>query len=659
MPRTFSDFLMPPVNASKNKDAPPAKKSVQPLEKFLKKVKGREPLTLMLSWMYVRPRPSLSMLIALRCSPFTVDKKLPSAAELVGVSELFSEAELAGQVNLPKMEALLASVDLVEDGCGLDERRWRDFDASGFQPSAAPFEFEILRTRQERWRLARLENRLEDGMECEDEELREADADALSRGLQGSGNADPGLRSPFDDGQGAERPSKRARLDVEAEVPSHDALPAYDVDIDIVIEQDWQEPASPVFSASDDKENWPPLSSYSSSSLAAELRQGEGPADYYSERLEHDADNTWALTQACDDDAEMLGMDDEESFEPLSFGSRQPATFGNMVDAESYESLSQYVRADQGADSNGEGEHLDFQMEAPIVSRDHGVGADDLVLNDFDGLGNLALAVEPEIASRSLGIAAFAQLRARKVSLPIALPVSESVAVTAPPADLPQGQQKTPQEIFDRETLRLPDDIMVPSSVHRYLASMDLIQKHALVRALRSNECAVELVERQSLDGVDLILDPHCAIIFLSLFVLPGRCDAYVAQVAQQSWHFSRILVVFEAYPEQRALRSRRHEPHRASSDPYAYTPPIVKAIKKFRRDVNIAEGCGTKCAGTRVEYAFANTVEEAALFTRAYGDLAELRDETQGMIWGAREWLSVDFSEVGVDLFVGHKTFR
>jgi hypothetical protein len=575
------------------------------------------------------------------------------------VSELFSEAELAGQVNLPKMEALVKSVDLAEDGCGVEERRWRDFDASGFQPSAAPFEFEILRTRQERWRLARLENRLEDGMECEDEELREADAHALSRGLRDSGNADPGLRSPFDDEQGAQRPSKRARLDVEADVPSQDTLPAYDVDMGIAIEQDWQQPASPVFSASDDKENWPPLSSYSSSSLPAEQRQDEGPADYYIERLEHDADNTWALTQACDDDAEMLGMDVEESFEPLSFGSRQPATLRNTFDAESYGSLSQYARADLGADSNHEGEHLDFQMEAPIVSLDHGVGTNDLVLADFDGLSNLALAVEPEIASRSLGIAAFAQLRARQVSLPIALPVSEPVAVTAPPTDLPQqGQQKTPQEIFDREALRLPDDITVPTSVHRYLASVDLIQKHAWVRALRSNECAVELVERQSLDGVDVILDPHCAIIFLSLFVLPGRCDAYVAQVAQQSWHFSRILVVFEAYPEQRALRSRRHEPHRASSDPYAYTPPIVKAIKKFRRDVNIAEGCGTKCAGTRVEYAFANTVEEAALFARVYGDLAELRDETQGMIWGAREWLSVDFSEVGVDFFVQCKNF-
>ncbi|KAF8174930.1 hypothetical protein BJ912DRAFT_858120 [Pholiota molesta] len=584
MPRAFSDFLMPPANASKNKDAPPAKKPVQPLEKFLKKVKGREPLTLMLSWI-----------------PFTVDKKLPSAAELVGVSELFSEAELAGEVDLPKMEALLKSVDLVEDGCDLDERRWRDFDASGFQPSAAPFEFEILRTRQERWRLARLENRLEDGMDsCEDEERREADADALSRGLQGTGNADPGLRSPFDAGQGAERPCKRARLDAEADMTSQRALPAYDVDMGIAIEQDWQQPASPAFSASDDKENWPPLSSYSSSSLPAELRQDEGPADYYVERLEHYADtNTWALTQACDDDAEMLGMDDEESFEPLSFGSRQPAAFRN----------------------------------------------------------NLPLAVEPEIASHSLGIAAFAQLRARQVSLPVVLPVSEAIAVAAP-VDLPQGQQKTPQEIFDRETLRLPDDIMVPTSVHRYLASVDLIQKHALVRALRSNECAVELVERQSLDGVDLILDPHCAIIFLSLFVLPGRCDAYVAQVAQQSWHFSRILVVFEAYPEQRALRSRGHEPHRASSDPYAYTPPIVKAIKKFRRDVNIAEGCGTKCAGTRVEYAFANTVEEAALFARVYGDAAELRDETQGMIWGAREWLSVDFSEVRLSLFVGYQNF-
>jgi hypothetical protein len=90
----------------------------------------------------------------------------------------------------------------------------------------------------------------------------------------------------------------------------------------------------------------------------------------------------------------------------------------------------------------------------------------------------------------------------------------------------------------------------MPQSIHKYMASLDFIQKLALVRSLESQECLVDLVERQSLDGVDLILDPQSAIIFISLFILSSQCNKYVERVAAQSWNFHRILVVFEAYPQ-------------------------------------------------------------------------------------------------------------
>ena len=51
------------------------------------------------------------------------------------------------------------------------------------------------------------------------------------------------------------------------------------------------------------------------------------------------------------------------------------------------------------------------------------------------------------------------------------------------------------------------------------MASLDVIRKLALVRSLGSQEYLVELVERQSLDGVDLILDPHLAIIPLHVAI--------------------------------------------------------------------------------------------------------------------------------------------
>jgi hypothetical protein len=184
------------------------------------------------------------------------------------------------------------------------------------------------------------------------------------------------------------------------------------------------------------------------------------------------------------------------------------------------------------------------------------------------------------------------------------------------------------------------------------MSSVEFIQKHVLVRALRSSECAVELVERQTLGGVDLIVDPYCAVIFLSLFTLSARCDACTERISQQSWKYSRLFVVFEAYPEHRSKRSFAIQNGDGSasaqaSELYAYTQPIVKAIKKFRRDVNIADACGAKCADTKVEYAFADTVNEAALLTRWFGERAEEADETGGILWGEREWLAVDFSEV------------
>ncbi|KAF8902231.1 hypothetical protein CPB84DRAFT_875157 [Gymnopilus junonius] len=118
------------------------------------------------------------------------------------------------------------------------------------------------------------------------------------------------------------------------------------------------------------------------------------------------------------------------------------------------------------------------------------------------------------------------------------------------------------------------------------MASLDLIQKHALVRALGSEESAVELVERYTIGGVDLILDPYCAVVFLSLFTLPARCEAYVDRVSKQSWIYNHLLIVFEAYPEQLSKRANTNRVggsasgSSSSSSLYTYTPPIVKAIK-------------------------------------------------------------------------------
>lgn len=176
------------------------------------------------------------------------------------------------------------------------------------------------------------------------------------------------------------------------------------------------------------------------------------------------------------------------------------------------------------------------------------------------------------------------------------------------------------------------------------MASLDVIRKLALVRSLESQECLVDLVERQSLDDVDLILDPHSAIIFLSLFMLPSQCNKYIERVAAQSWKFHRILVVFEAYPQSCARKGNKT----LDSDLNAYAPHILKAIRKFRRELNIAAACGTKCENTQVFYVLANS-DEGALFARMYGNFAEENDETGGAIWGDRGWLDGDFLEASL----------
>lgn len=183
--------------------------------------------------------------------------------------------------------------------------------------------------------------------------------------------------------------------------------------------------------------------------------------------------------------------------------------------------------------------------------------------------------------------------------------------------------------------------------VHRYMASLDLLQKQVLVRSLRTADYLVDLVERHSLGGVHLILDPYTAIIFAPLLSLPSQCESLLTHVSTQSYSYKHLHMVFEAYPVSRSFKPPTVLFDLAACDLHAYTPPILKAIKKFRRDLDIGEACGTKAATCEVNVAFADSVDEAAAYVRYVGDMAEERDETRGAIWGQREWLDLEISEV------------
>jgi len=169
------------------------------------------------------------------------------------------------------------------------------------------------------------------------------------------------------------------------------------------------------------------------------------------------------------------------------------------------------------------------------------------------------------------------------------------------------------------------------------MASTGLINKRVLAHALEST-AQIKLIRQQSLGGVDLILDPSTAIIFISLSALPQNCGQYVDNVSQESWRFLRLLVVFESFDSEPCSQSTSITA--AESTPRTYIFPVLEAVEKFKQGLSTAEASGTKNLETFVNYAFAATADEAALFTRLYGDQAEAGDETSGAVWCNRAWL-------------------
>ena len=272
---------------------------------------------------------------------------------------------------------------------------------------------------------------------------------------------------------------------------------------------------------------------------------------------------------------------------------------------------------------------------------------------DAEGI-DAAIYTTVDLATKSLGIDAFTMLRARTVKTPLHDTLPPSSQLSSSPAFTPGPEQEqaqdlrgAPENIRDRKTLSLPSSGILPTKAHRYMASLDFLQKQVLVRSLRMSRHLVHLAERYDLGGVDLIIDPYTAVIFAPLLSLPSQCESLLAHVSTQSYSYGHLLVVFEAYPVSRSIKPSSHPTSVTTSDLNAYTPPILKAIKKFRRNLDIREACGTKAVTCKVNVAFADSVDEAAAYARSFGDIAEERDVTQGAIWGQREWLDSEISEV------------
>ncbi|KAG1783349.1 hypothetical protein EV702DRAFT_958741 [Suillus placidus] len=229
-------------------------------------------------------------------------------------------------------------------------------------------------------------------------------------------------------------------------------------------------------------------------------------------------------------------------------------------------------------------------------------------------------------------------------------------SVTPPIISEPQALQlnstspprAAPPEILDTHTMCLPDVWNPPTASHCYLASMALIQKRALVRALQAPECRVHLVERYVLGGADIVMDPDTAVLVVPLLALPSQVEGLADRISQASWRYTHILIILEAFPSANAFTAEIST-NNIKLMPYAFSPPMLKAVKKLRRLLTIAEGCGTKSVGCEIQWAFANDVGEAALFVRTFGNLAQewAFNEGRNALWEDRGWLQVDEHEV------------
>jgi len=220
------------------------------------------------------------------------------------------------------------------------------------------------------------------------------------------------------------------------------------------------------------------------------------------------------------------------------------------------------------------------------------------------------------------------------------------MCLTSPAGSEPQV---LPTTFFDTEGLfrelinltgPLPLDMSSHRS-HRHLASVELLQDRPLMRALRSDSLRIELLEREWLDGADIVFDYDSALVFAPLIqTLPASSFLSLKnKLISLSWRYTHLAVVFKLYG---TFFSGLQRPRDEEQE--ILITQVIKSIKKLRRDLAIAEAYATKRPQTVVQMYFVRSVELAARTTRLLGDMAE--SQSQLGPWGDRLWLEVDEKE-------------
>jgi hypothetical protein len=182
-----------------------------------------------------------------------------------------------------------------------------------------------------------------------------------------------------------------------------------------------------------------------------------------------------------------------------------------------------------------------------------------------------------------------------------------------------------------------------PCRNHRYLASVELLQDRSLIRALQLPSLRIELLEREWINGADLVFDCDTALVFapLSQVLHPSSSRSLKGKLCSLSWRYTHIVVVFKLLGDGvSGLQCLQDEERQAN-----LFARVIKSIKKIYRELALAEAYGTKRSQTVVQLYFVRSIEQAATTTRVLGDIAESR--SQFGPWDDRLWLGLDEQEV------------
>jgi len=165
------------------------------------------------------------------------------------------------------------------------------------------------------------------------------------------------------------------------------------------------------------------------------------------------------------------------------------------------------------------------------------------------------------------------------------------------------------------------------------------------MRILRHDSLRMELLEREWVDGADIVFDCDTALVFAPLFQvsLPSSFRSLKDRLSSLSWRYTGLAVIFKL-DEASISGLQRPQDEEEGMDLFAR---VIRSIKKLQRELALAEAYAIKRPQTVIQMFFVRSAEQAAATARLLGDVAEARSQFRP--WGDRLWLGVDEKEVSL----------